>query len=445
MSNTYSLSERLRSVGAMWSEWAVCVGALAFTVTLSFFLTCFLMPGIVLILAWQLGAYYKNPNRRKYLRCVRIAPVVCTSLYISAFIMIAALVANRLLLNHPDYADSLNPEIPYISSLIIFPVTCLVSIFYATRKSRFGTSPCRHCALVMGVSTVNNVMSEIFLVRAKGQITLLAWLSGMMTVVDWVYYWLIYVNVNFNSPDTYFYFAFPIIVYVLSLVYLRRQYSALSVELRIAAQQSEAAENQGDGNVLRFLVINGDSILVREREHADNRMNMCLDTPAIVRLPLDVAVTDERAAEEFRKLSGQDGFTVRRLFTNKSVDGMSTTYHFAVILNDATPLPENWSLGKNWMTISEIDMSMRAGVLSADMSEEVYIVYTITMAWKTYDSRGFRLYPVRNYKPTFRLRDLRNWDVDYNDRHWLDVARFNEDMRFFRLKRYFRNLFCHKS
>ena len=97
------------------------------------------------------------------------------------------------------------------------------------------------------------------------------------------------------------------------------------------------------------------------------------------------------------------------------------------------------------MTISEIDMSMRAGVLSADMSEEVYIVYTITMAWKTYDSRGFRLYPVRNYKPTFRLRDLRNWDVDYNDRHWLDVARFNEDVRFFRLKRYFRNLFCHKS
>lgn len=443
MSDKFSLSARLSGVRAMWSEWAVSVGVLAFTASLSLFVTRLLIPGIVLILAWQLSAYYNNPAHRKYLRCVRIAPVVCTALYISAFIMIGALIYNRLMLKHPYYANSLNPDIPYITSLILFPVTCLVSIYYSQRK--FSSDPCRHCSLMMGVSTMNNVLSEMFIVQAQTQIKLLAWLSGMMSVVDWAYYLLIYVNVNFNSPDNYFYLGLPIIVYVLSLIYLRRQYATLSTELRKAALLSAAHENDGNSNVLRFLIFYGDKILVREREHADNHMNMCLDTPTITRLPIDEPVTDKRAADEFAKLSGIRDFTIRPLFTSPAVDGRSSIIHYAIILNDAEPAPEGWALGKNWMTISEIDIAMRSGVLSTDMSEEVYIVYTITMAWKTYDRRGFRLYPVRNYKPTFRLRDLRNWDVDYNDRHWLDVARFNEDVRFFRIKRYFRNLFGRKS
>jgi hypothetical protein len=37
------------------------------------------------------------------------------------------------------------------------------------------------------------------------------------------------------------------------------------------------------------------------------------------------------------------------------------------------------------------------------------------------------LYQIKNYKPTFRLRDIRNWDVDYNDHHWMTVTHINED------------------
>ena len=65
------------------------------------------------------------------------------------------------------------------------------------------------------------------------------------------------------------------------------------------------------------------------------------------------------------------------------------------------------------------------------------------MAWKTYDRDGRRLYPIKNYRPTFRFRDFKTWDVDYNDLHWLDVATNNEDKPFYRLRRFWRKNFRH--
>ena len=60
------------------------------------------------------------------------------------------------------------------------------------------------------------------------------------------------------------------------------------------------------------------------------------------------------------------------------------------------------------------------------------------MAWKTYDRNGRRQYPIRNYKPTFRFRDLAKWDVDYDDPLWREIAEFNEDKPLYRIRKFFR-------
>lgn len=433
MSDIRSLSKRIRGIGSMFSEWAVCVGAMALTVSLSFFLPRMIIPGIVLIIAWQLSSYFCSPNHRDYLRCVRIAPIVTRSLFISAFIMIIALVYSRVV---PAEANKINPEIPYITSLILYPVTTIVAaVFY----SKYNLRPCRQCKLVLGVSAINNMHSDLFVSNARGQIILLGWLSAATSIIDWTYYLIYYSNSSFSSADKYFFLAVPLIIYILSLLYLRRQFNALADELTTAAHLNSDVEQLS--NTLRFIIIREDSLLVTERAQDNVSKNLCLDTPAIVKLPITVPVTDEKASEEFARISGVKDFTLRPLYSNKALNGVSDVYHYAAILDDTKSLPESWHMGNNWMTIPQIDLTMKARVMSGDMSEEIYLVYTITMAWKTYDRRGFRLYPIKNYLPTFRLRDLKNWDVDYNDRHWLKVARFNQDVRFFRLKRYIRNLF----
>ena len=62
------------------------------------------------------------------------------------------------------------------------------------------------------------------------------------------------------------------------------------------------------------------------------------------------------------------------------------------------------------------------------------------MAWKTYDENGYRRYPIKNYHPTFRLRDFGQWSVDYQDPVWLYVANFNQDKPMFHVRRLLRKL-----
>jgi hypothetical protein len=94
-----------------------------------------------------------------------------------------------------------------------------------------------------------------------------------------------------------------------------------------------------------------------------------------------------------------------------------------------------------WCTLDMVDRYSAAGRLSPQLSHELHRIHTIAMAWKTYDHKGNRLYPIKHYRPTFRLRDLPNWTVDYDDLSWLSIAENNEDSRFFYIRKYWRKLF----
>ena len=86
----------------------------------------------------------------------------------------------------------------------------------------------------------------------------------------------------------------------------------------------------------------------------------------------------------------------------------------------------------------ELERLLNGDSLAPLMAAEIHRLYTVTMAWKTYDRLGRRLYKIKNYRPTFRLRDIQNWDVDFNDSQWLRVAVNNQDRPFYSLKRFWR-------
>ena len=60
------------------------------------------------------------------------------------------------------------------------------------------------------------------------------------------------------------------------------------------------------------------------------------------------------------------------------------------------------------------------------------------MAWKTYDADGRRRYPIKHYTPPFRIADIKNWDVDYDNPHWIYVSDNNEDSNFYQIRRLWR-------
>ena len=79
---------------------------------------------------------------------------------------------------------------------------------------------------------------------------------------------------------------------------------------------------------------------------------------------------------------------------------------------------------------------MKTGLLAPVLCDEIFRVYTVAMAWKTYHRDGRRRYAIRNYRPSFRLEDIHKWDVDYEDPQWLRVSKINQDSPFWFIKKY---------
>ena len=102
--------------------------------------------------------------------------------------------------------------------------------------------------------------------------------------------------------------------------------------------------------------------------------------------------------------------------------------------DDARYIAEN--KGWEWFNAYMLDSALASNSLSPQLAAELFRIHTITMAWKTYDREGRRLYPIKNYRPTFRLGDLRKWDVDYDDTLWFSIAATNQDRRFFGLHKF---------
>lgn len=141
---------------------------------------------------------------------------------------------------------------------------------------------------------------------------------------------------------------------------------------------------------------------------------------------------DHEARLLFNELSGINDFALRYCYTNRAFASDTNMIHYAVFVDS----PDNVTIDdkKRWFNPYMLDSCLAANILSPILANELYRIHTITMAWKTYDREGRRLYPIKHYRPTFRLRDLRNWTVDYDDDSWLDVANRNEDRRFYRLR-----------
>ncbi len=95
-------------------------------------------------------------------------------------------------------------------------------------------------------------------------------------------------------------------------------------------------------------------------------------------------------------------------------------------------------LDGEWLTQSELLRMVENREVSPMLISEIERLYTVIMAFKTYDISGRRLYDIKHYKPSFRLHDIASLLVDYNDPQWLFVAKDNEDRPFFYFKRFWR-------
>ena len=245
----------------------------------------------------------------------------------------------------------------------------------------------------------------------------------MLGAVEYWYYFARYNNTEFIDPDRYFFIYMPSVVYLISLGVMAGRYMTM---YNLYVTVEDARPERRNTTTVRFLVFCDNDILLRLGE------NGAWDTPLVSVMPMRPSIGNTEAAGLFGELSDLSDFEVKYCFTTDGMAAGSNTLHFAVFVPESSR--ESFGDDDRWYNAYMLDCALQSGTIATPLATELYRIHTITMAWKTYDRRGRRLYPVKNYRPTFRLGDLRKWDVDYDDTSWFSVAFNNEDRKFFRLR-----------
>lgn len=120
-------------------------------------------------------------------------------------------------------------------------------------------------------------------------------MSLAIASTQWGYFFLFFINVNFNSPDLFFFCYMPLAVYALSIGFLASRYYSINEAYR-ASRSNVARVHRG--SQVRYLVTNGDNILLREV--ADSQW----DTPYIAEVATP-DVSEAKAGERFDAMGGR--------------------------------------------------------------------------------------------------------------------------------------------
>lgn len=432
-SNKHKALTRIHGVHNLWGDWAVAFGAITAVDLLSYLIPKMIFPAIVFIVAWLMSVYSSSSMHKNGLTCVRIPSLAARTILLTALVQVVLVVIYRIDGKFRIFQpETVNYSVPYISALIIYPVGFFTMLVGNLRHGK--TTYCRICRVSNSFTPESEFVNSRFLDLARRQIKLMMVICLAISVVVWTYYFLFYINVNFNSPDKFFFFIVPVIGYVTSLIYLLARYNSFIGDIKEFYLKSSNTSNTS----IRYIVLRGDNMLLDEMPDKSLEGLHNFDTPARLTVPFRESVTDEFADREFEKRSKAVRFFLRPLYSNFAIDGNSNMFHYAIILPEDAPLPDGWTLGENWVTLPEMDRLLKSDLIAAPLKSEINRIFTITMAWKTYDRDGKRLYPIKNYHPTFRLRDLKDWDVDYNDLNWIRIADKNQDRPFFRIRKVMR-------
>ena len=423
----------IKALHSLWRAWSLALGAMASLLVLALLIPKTWLPAVAVAESMALLMAARGRMMPRSFACSLLLLAVSRIIALTAVVMA---VISLLAVAQPggiiiDMTPD-NREIPYITGLILFPVSALVSI--AMRSRAGGNRWCRSCRRLNGFHPGDNFLATLYDRETRYQLMSVAILSTVLSAVLWWYYFSFYINVNLNGPDHFFFTYMPLIIYGVSLGYMLMRYYNLYA---IYGTDAAIGEPRGaGGSALRVLIISGDSIMLERL--AGGRY----DTPATMAIAGEADATEAavRALVQ-RCVPGRSIIATRYLYRGNGFMPGTGYVHYAAFVDDAAAPPE----GCRRVVMERIMRLMRQGELSIDLMAEMSRIYTITMAWKTYDKTGRRLYRIKRYVPTFHIADLKDWAVDYDDLSWYQVAANNEDCRFYRLRRLWHRLCGHST
>lgn len=427
----------LKATFSLWVNWAYpFVGIIALTLVAPH-VSKHVFPIIIYLVSFAILVIIRKSRGRDSSNCHYIPYIVAVTLMWAATMFVLFNLLAVLKVKTAPNGQPYNPEIPWLPILVFAPIGMAVCRwFMRPRKSAY----CRDCQARNGNSSERGYLAPLFTKEAEFQIQCMFYIWTGLGIAAWIYYFTAYKNVNLNHPDMYFYTYVPVSVYVLSLVYIGFR----SHGYYIYYQTAEARDDKDvtGKTTVRFLVISGDTLWLRVPKITgfENPEDLpVIDTPVSFEMNYRSNFNAIEATNLFKERTSIKGAEVRYLYHTDGYHAISNIFHYAVFLDNAECVSSSVYDGE-WLNFKKIQLLHQAHLLSNLLEAELHRIHTTVMAWKTYSRNGKRLYEIKNYQPTFRLSDMKKWDVNYDDPIWMFVSMNNEDKPFYRFRRIWRKL-----
>lgn len=331
---------------------------------------------------------------------------------------------------------------PYMPTLYMLPCGFLVLIFINSQRHRLRL--CVECRIKNGNMFDRGGLGRLYSYEAHFQLKNLIGLFGVLSVLVWGYYLLIYNNIAVNGRDWYMFVWLTVIGFVMEEVYFIFRYFNLYLDLKENGElitQDEVNEMTAT-TFVRYYVISGEKVYLNTHV-IDPKVpyREVIDTPFSARYRYnDVNLTQIRQmAKEMTGLDGELRFFYGR--STADLEEKQSLLRYFYFVDETASLTKLNDEGE-WVDFSELkklyndNINRLAPVYAADVTR----LATIMLTHKIFNEQGYRKNKLRSYRPSFTLQDVKQSQVDFQDDKWIRISLFNSDTSFYRLKKWWRGV-----
>lgn len=402
----------------------------------------YMAPVLSLFLCSVLYTMIWNNNISDGGSCMVVVETMLYSLIGYTFVSILLVIIQVLDLYHfPKEIIFFND--PFLPSLILLPMTFVVSLFallfkksmlsYRRFRSQYGGFRERGYFGLMTNSETD--------VQLKNMVGVFA----VLTAIIWYYYLNVYVDINQNGRDWYVFLWIVVIAVILDEIYFMMRYYNLYLDLQEHDEiiTPEELRDITAHTYLRFYVICGEYVYI-DKNSVDllNQKKGVYDTPFITKRTVNGIPTSE-VKNIVERMTGKKGGELRFFFGRHlaGVEKHSLLRYFYFLDGD---ISEYGDMGMNgeWVHFDEVKKIYNTIPLkiATNALNDLSRLSTIILTERIYDEDGYRKNKIKSYKGNLTLSDVRKSQLDFQDDKWLNIANFNSDTKFFKLKKFLRDV-----
>lgn len=408
------------------------------------YLPVYLSPIISFIFASILYTIIKYIEKRDDDSC----PIILYSTFISLLLYSITLIFLNLIYvinGFPLINEILFFDRPFKPILVYAPIALIVNTFFYIRKTKLLI--CIKCKLNNGDSFERGIWGATQKAESYTQLRNLIFIYAIISLTIFVYYNVLYVDININNRDSFIFVWLTIIVLIIDIFYFLIRYYNLYLDLKESNQifLPEEIDNKDELLFLRYYLICGNYIYLSSNNY--NNFNQGkLDTPFFIKSN-SPKITLKESTNIIKHLSGIENGEIRFFYGRKSQRPRRNKMfrYFYFLKGDRNEYKINMD-GK-WFNYDEIKQiySSEPDKLSNILIADTTRVARILITEKVYDSNGNRKIALDNYVPTYDLYDLYNSNIDFQDDKWIRISLFNSDSKFYRIRKLFRQIFRNRQ